>query len=122
MKTVLSNQESLKEAAAYAALDYIEHGMIVGVGSGSTVNYFIEGLRKVKNKIEACVASSDETAKKLKALAIPLIDLNAVNDLPLYVDGADEIDPYKQMIKGGGGALTREKNHRNRRFSICLYH
>lgn len=101
--------ESQKKAAAEAALAHIEHGMIVGVGSGSTVDYFIEALKSVKGKIEAAVASSVKTAEKLKALSIPLIDLNSVSELPLYVDGADEIDMYKRMIKGGGGALTREK-------------
>lgn len=102
-------QDALKQAAAAQALDYIQNDMIVGVGSGSTVNYFIEALGKVKHKIEGAVASSIATAERLKALSIPLVDLNSVSELPLYVDGADEIDPYKQMIKGGGGALTREK-------------
>ncbi len=103
------DQERLKKAAALAALDFIEPGMVLGVGSGSTVNYFIEALQRVKGKIEAAVASSEASALRLKALSIPLIDLNTVSDLPLYVDGADEINAAKQMIKGGGGALTREK-------------
>ena len=103
------DKERLKKSVAKAALDYIEHGMIVGVGSGSTVNYFIEELKSVKNKIEAAVASSLETEKRIKALGIPVWDLNSVGDLPLYIDGADEINANKQMIKGGGGALTREK-------------
>ncbi|HLB57435.1 MAG TPA: ribose-5-phosphate isomerase RpiA, partial [Gammaproteobacteria bacterium] len=102
-------QEQLKKAAALAALDYMSHGIVLGVGSGSTVNYFIDGLKSVKNKIEAAVASSNATADKLKALSIPLIDLNSVSELSLYIDGADEINHAKQMIKGGGGALTREK-------------
>lgn len=101
--------ETQKKSAALAAIDYIEHGIILGVGSGSTVHYFIEALKPVRHKIEAAVASSVATAEKLKALFIPLIDLNSVSELPLYVDGADEINSYKQMIKGGGGALTREK-------------
>ena len=103
------DKESLKKAAALAALDYIENGMVVGVGTGSTVAYFIEGLVTVKGRIDGVVASSLDTEKKLKALSIPVYDLNSVHDLPLYVDGADEINSVKQMIKGGGGALTREK-------------
>lgn len=103
------DREALKKAAADAAIDYIKPGMVIGVGSGSTVLYFIEALKKVKGKLEGAVASSNTTAEKLKALSIPLIDLNSVDELPLYVDGADEINSIKQMIKGGGGALTREK-------------
>jgi len=103
------SQESLKKSAAQAALDYIEYGMVIGVGSGSTVNYFIEALKSVKGKIEGAIASSVATEKKLRALSIPLLDLNSINELPLYVDGTDEINSAKQMIKGGGGALTREK-------------
>lgn len=98
-----------KKAAAEAALEFIQDDMIVGVGSGSTVDYFITALQSVKNKIDGAVASSVATANKLKALSIPLLDLNSVSDLPLYIDGADEINGAKQMIKGGGGALTREK-------------
>lgn len=103
------NQESLKKSAAEAALQFIEHDMIIGVGTGSTVHFFMEALRRVKQKIEGAVASSVATAEKLKALSIPLLDLNSVAELPLYVDGADEVNSAKQMIKGGGGALTREK-------------
>lgn len=103
------DKEALKKLAAEAALDYIEHGMTLGVGSGSTVNYFIDALKRVKGKIEGAVASSNATAERLKALSIPVIDLNSAGELPLYVDGADEINSAKQMIKGGGGALTREK-------------
>lgn len=102
-------QETLKQSAAHAALDYIEQDMVIGVGSGSTVNYFIDALKTIKNKIEGAVASSNQTAEKLKAVGIPLYDLNTVGELPLYIDGADEINSAKQMIKGGGGALTREK-------------
>lgn len=98
-----------KKAAALLALDFIKGDMVIGVGTGSTVNYFIEALASVKNKIEGAVASSNVTANKLKALGIPLFDLNSVSDLPLYVDGADEVNTAKQLIKGGGGALTREK-------------
>lgn len=103
------DKEAGKKAAAEAALDYIKDDMIVGVGSGSTVEYFIAALQKVKSKIDGAVASSIATADKLKALSIPLIDLNSVVELPIYVDGADEVNSAKQMIKGGGGALTREK-------------
>lgn len=103
------NSEVGKQSAAEAALEFIEQDMIVGVGSGSTVDHFITALQKVKGKIEGAVASSIATANKLKALSIPLLDLNSVTQLPLYVDGADEINHSKQMIKGGGGALTREK-------------
>lgn len=103
------DKEAGKKSAAYAALDFIQEDMVIGVGSGSTVNYFIDALATVKQKIDGAVASSVSTAEKLKALSIPLIDLNSVADLPLYVDGADEINQAKQMIKGGGAALTREK-------------
>lgn len=103
------NQDALKKAVAEAALEYIEPNMVLGVGSGSTVNFFIEALKKVKGKIEAAVASSNATADRLKAIGIPVIDLNSVSELSLYIDGADEINRAKQMIKGGGGALTREK-------------
>src|SRR5579883_635484 len=106
---VTTDKEAGKKAAALAALEYIRDDMIIGVGTGSTIDHFIEALKSVKQKIEAAVASSVATANKLKALAIPLIDLNSVNSLSLYVDGADEVNAAKQMIKGGGGALTREK-------------
>lgn len=100
---------NLKQQAAEAALQYIEPGMVVGVGTGSTVNYFIEALAKVKNKIDGAVASSQATKKLLQKYGIPILELNATGDIPLYVDGADEVNPHKQMIKGGGGALTGEK-------------
>lgn len=103
------DKESGKKAAAEAAIEFIKDDMIIGVGTGSTVNYFIDALKSVRQKIEGAVASSVETANRLKALSIPLIDLNSVIELPIYVDGADEINSAKQMIKGGGGALTREK-------------
>ncbi|EKD71139.1 MAG: hypothetical protein ACD_46C00264G0005 [uncultured bacterium] len=103
------SREAGKQAAAEAALQFIEQDMVIGVGSGSTVEYFINALASVKGKIDGAVASSVATANKLKALSIPLLDLNSVSELPLYVDGADEINSAKQMIKGGGGALTREK-------------
>ncbi len=106
MKT---SQEALKKQAAQAALDYIHAGDIIGVGSGSTVSYFIEALGKMKNRIEGAVASSEKTANLLKEQGIPLLDLNSLNELPLYIDGTDEFNNHKYLIKGGGGALTREK-------------
>lgn len=102
-------QDELKRAAAEAAISFIDEEMIIGVGSGSTVNFFIDVLAKVKSKVEGAVASSNATAERLKAVGIPVFDLNSVGNLPLYIDGADEINSYLQMIKGGGGALTREK-------------
>ena len=99
----------MKKIAAEAAINYITDDMIIGVGTGSTVYYFIEALAKVKSKIKGAVASSVDTATKLKNLGIEVIELNDTDDLPLYIDGADEIDSSLQMIKGGGGALTREK-------------
>lgn len=95
-------QETLKKNAAERALDFIKPGMVLGVGSGSTVNYFIDALPRVKGKIEAAVASSEATKNKLKAIGIMLTDLNSVSELPLYVDGADEINASKQMLKGEG--------------------
>lgn len=102
-------QFSLKQQAAQAAIRYIDDDMIIGVGTGSTVNYFIEALTSVKHRIDGCVASSIVTAEKLQALGIPVLDLNVVQELPLYVDGADEVLEQGMMIKGGGGAATREK-------------
>jgi len=98
-----------KKAAAAAAIDYVESGMVVGVGTGSTANHFIDLLAKVKGKIDGAVASSAATAERLKKAGIPVLDLNATGDLPLYVDGADEATKHLHLIKGGGGALTREK-------------
>lgn len=104
----MSNEKG-KKMAAEAALQYVKDDMIIGVGTGSTADYFIAALGGYKQKIEGAVASSAATAAKLKALSIPLLDLNFVGELPLYVDGADEVNEAKQLIKGGGGALTREK-------------
>jgi ribose 5-phosphate isomerase A len=109
MNTTTIDKEAGKKAAAHAAMEYVKDDMIIGVGTGSTVEYFIEALQAVKHRIEGAVASSVATANKLKALSIPLLDLNSVSEVPLYVDGADEVNALKQMIKGGGGALTREK-------------
>lgn len=98
-----------KKAAAAAAIDFIESGMVVGVGTGSTANHFIDLLAKVKGKLDGTVASSAATAERLKKIGVPVLDLNATGDLPLYVDGADEATRHLHLIKGGGGALTREK-------------
>ena len=103
------NQNEMKQAAAKAAIAYVEDGRVVGVGTGSTADFFIAELGKIKHRIDGAVASSEGTAQKLKALGIAVYDLNGVKDLPVYVDGADEITPHLAMIKGGGGALTREK-------------
>ena len=103
------NQEFLKEKVAQAALDYIKPGYIIGLGSGSTVNYLIAALAPVKHKIEGVVAAYIETEKRLKQLGIPTLNLNSVGELALYIDGADEVNSHLQLIKGAGGALTREK-------------
>jgi len=102
-------QDDKKKAAAYAALEYVEKDTIVGVGTGSTVNYFIDALATMKNSIVGAVSSSDASTAKLKGYGIEVFDLNEVSELSVYVDGADEINPYNHMIKGGGAALTREK-------------
>ena len=107
-KTIMTQDEQ-KRAAAAAAIEYVPAGSIVGVGTGSTANYFIDALAKIKNKIEGAVASSDATAQRLKQHGIEVMDLNNVSDIPVYIDGADEITENLHMIKGGGGALTREK-------------
>ncbi len=97
-----------KRIAAEAALEYFDEG-IIGVGTGSTVNHFIDLLAEIKSKVEAAVSSSDASTQRLKQHGIPVIDLNAAGELELYVDGADESNNHLQLIKGGGGALTREK-------------
>jgi ribose 5-phosphate isomerase A len=101
--------EQGKQASAERALDYIQDGSIVGVGTGSTVAYFIQGLGRIKHRIEGAVSSSEKSTKLLKGLGIPVFDLNATGPLALYVDGADECDAHNRLIKGGGAALTREK-------------
>lgn len=100
---------ALKIKAAKAALAYVQDDMVVGVGTGSTVNFFIKELATIKHKIDACVASSKATEALLRAEGIPVIDLNSVQDLSIYIDGADEVNVRGETIKGGGGALTREK-------------
>ncbi|ONF43390.1 ribose 5-phosphate isomerase A [Marinobacter lutaoensis] len=106
-------QDELKRAVAQAAVDYIaprlDRDSIVGVGTGSTANHFIDCLAKLKNEFDGAVASSEATAERLKRHGIPVYDLNAVGELEFYVDGADETNERLELIKGGGGALTREK-------------
>ena len=102
-------QDDKKRAAARAALAYVKSDDIVGVGTGSTVNYFIEALAEKKHLIEGAVSSSDASTERLKALGIEVFDLNSVDQFDVYIDGADEITEHKHMIKGGGAALTREK-------------
>jgi ribose 5-phosphate isomerase A len=106
-------QDELKRAVAKAAFDYVSRKLtpntVIGVGTGSTANYFIEELGRIKFDINATVASSEESARRLKALGIPVLDLNAVTEVTVYVDGADEANDHLQLIKGGGAALTREK-------------
>ncbi len=102
-------QDDKKKAAAWAALEFVENDAVIGVGTGSTVNHFIDALATVKDKIAGAVSSSEASTSKLKALGIEVFDLNSVDQFDIYVDGADEITEHKHMIKGGGAALTREK-------------
>lgn len=104
-----STQDQQKQLAAECALQFVEDGSIVGVGTGSTVAHFINGLGRMRDRIEGAVSSSEQSSRQLQQLGIPLFELNAVGTLALYVDGADECDPHRRLIKGGGGALTREK-------------
>ncbi len=107
------NQNDLKQAVARAAFELVRKDLrsdsVIGVGTGSTANFFIDELAALKNDIQATVASSEESARRLKAHGIPVLDLNAVSEVSVYVDGADEANEYLQLIKGGGAALTREK-------------
>ncbi len=103
------NQDEMKKLAAQAALEYLPDGGIIGIGTGSTVNHFIDALAPIKGRFEGAVSSSEASTERLKAIGIPVLDLNAVGDLEIYVDGADESSRHLQLIKGGGGALTREK-------------
>ncbi len=98
-----------KRLAGEKAIEFVEDGSIIGVGTGSTVAYFIDALARIRGRIEGAVSSSEQSTARLKQHGIPVIDLNAAGPLPLYVDGADECDPGKCLIKGGGAALTREK-------------
>tara|TARA_B100000686_G_scaffold354436_1_gene464681 strand:+ start:6733 stop:7404 length:672 start_codon:yes stop_codon:yes gene_type:complete len=105
----MSNEQEKKKVAE-AALDYVESSDVIGLGTGSTTNFFIENLIKLKNKLDGVVVSSKSTAKRISAIGIPIFELNAIGHLPLYVDGADEaVKSSLYVIKGGGGALTREK-------------
>jgi ribose 5-phosphate isomerase A len=115
------NQDIRKQRAAEAALDLVGDGSVIGVGTGSTVNYFIEGLASLRGRIVGAVSSSEASAQRLRAHDIPVLDLNATGDLPLYVDGADEATRGFALVKGGGGALTREKivAAASRRF-VCI--
>ena len=103
------SQNELKRAVARAAVAYVQEGCVLGVGTGSTVDYIIDAIVEIKDRIPACVSSSERSSAKLKALGFNVIDMNEVESIGVYVDGADEIDPGFSMIKGGGGALTREK-------------
>ncbi len=113
--------EDKKKRAAEAAMACLEDARIVGVGTGSTVNHFIDALAAIKGRLEGAVSSSEASAKRLKERGIPVLDLNFAGDIPVYVDGADEANRHLQLIKGGGGALTREKivAAASRRF-ICI--
>jgi len=103
------NQDEMKQAVAKAAIEYVVPGTIIGVGTGSTANFFIDELAKIKGKIDGTVASSVASADRLKGHGIPVYDLNAVDSISVYIDGADESNKHLHLIKGGGGALTREK-------------
>jgi ribose 5-phosphate isomerase A len=105
----MTPQEQQKRLAAQAAIKFVEDDSIVGVGTGSTVMHFIDELGKIRERIKAAVSSSEKSTAALKALGIDVIDLNAAGELGVYIDGADECDPHKNLIKGGGAALTREK-------------
>jgi ribose 5-phosphate isomerase A len=102
-------QDEMKKNAAWAALEFIPRNTVVGVGTGSTVNHFIDALASIKHDIKGAVSSSVQSTEKLKALGIEVLDLNSIDSFSVYVDGADEINAQKHMIKGGGAALTREK-------------
>ena len=102
-------QDELKQAVAREAIKHVVEDAVIGVGTGSTANFFIDELARMKNRIAGAVASSERSAERLKGRGIRVLDLNSVNELPVYIDGADEITEHLAMIKGGGGALTREK-------------
>ncbi len=102
-------QDEQKQAVARAAIEYVPTGEIIGVGTGSTANFFIDELGKIKDRIKGAVASSEATAARLRSHGIPVLDLNEVESMSVYIDGADEITAQGAMIKGGGAALTREK-------------
>lgn len=114
-------QDDKKRQAALAAIELVRQASIIGVGTGSTANHFIDALAQIKSRIDGAVASSEATASRLRGHGIPVLDLNEVGPLDVYVDGADEANAHRQLIKGGGGALTREKivAAASRRF-ICI--
>lgn len=103
------SQQRLKIDVAQAALEYVEDGMVLGVGTGSTVDAFIDQLAASGKRLDGAVSSSEATTQRLKGIGVRVLDLNHTGDLELYIDGADEVDAHKRLIKGGGGALTREK-------------
>lgn len=103
------NPDDRKKRVAHAAVDYLRDGMIVGVGTGSTVNHFIDALAAMRGRIAGAVSSSESSSERLKRIGIEVLDLNSVGSLELYVDGADEATRHRHLIKGGGAALTREK-------------
>lgn len=105
----MASQDEMKQAVAKAAMAFVEDDVQIGVGTGSTANYFIDELASVKARIDGAVASSEATAERLRSHGIPILELNAVSRLAIYVDGADEATRHRHLIKGGGGALTREK-------------
>ena len=115
------NQDELKALVGQAALQYVVEGELVGVGTGSTVNKFIDALVAMKGRVRGAVSSSNASTERLKAIGIPVFDANDVGEIAVYIDGADEIDPHGNMIKGGGAALTREKivAAQSRRF-VCI--
>ena|SRR5487761_896618 len=101
--------EDSKKRAALEALTWLDDARVIGIGTGSTVNHFIDALKSIKGRLDGVVSSSEASAQRLKAIGIPVLDLNAAGELSVYVDGADEANHRLQLIKGGGGALTREK-------------
>jgi ribose 5-phosphate isomerase A len=105
----MAMSQNEKRLAGEAALRYVEKGAVIGVGTGSTVAFFIDALASMKNDIQGAVSSSEQSTRQLKSHGIDVLDLNAVGPLDVYIDGADECDPHKRLIKGGGAALTREK-------------
>ncbi len=115
--------DDLKKQVAWAALEHVHDARVVGVGTGSTVNYFIEALATLKGHLDAVVPSSKATELLLRAQGLPVVDLNGVDGVEIYVDGADEVNPLRQLIKGGGGALTQEKiiASASHRF-VCIVH
>lgn len=115
------NQDEMKRRVASAALEFVEADCVLGVGTGSTVNCFIDALAAAGTRLEAAVSSSEATTERLRRIGVPVVNLNQTGGLDLYVDGADEFDPHRRLTKGGGGALTREKivAGASRRF-VCI--